>query len=312
MILSALGAMGIAIGGGLLVGLLERPLLRRGAEPGPAGRAVLRQRVQPTRPDPWLHAAGPVLALIGVSLAAVVIPFSAELIPEDLGIAVFFFIVVVDFVVVGIALGGWGADTPDGVEACYRVIAQLVAYVVPLGLALLGPIMMARSLSTVDIVEAQSRAGLWYVVAQPLGFALYVVTALMQTYRAPFLEPFAARISGGVLSQHGGGSGLVWRLSLSALLFVVAAMGAVLFFGGYAGPWLPGPAWMLLKTLGVLAGMVLLGSRLRPRSTAEMLALSWKVLIPVGLANVLLVGGLILLGVGQEPFPPPGSGGGGG
>ena len=311
VILSALGAMAIALGGGLLVALVERRLLPAGAEPGPAQRAVFRARVRPGRPDPWLYAAGPVLAFIGVSLAAVVLPFSHELVAEDLGIGVFYFIIVVDFVVVGITLGGWGADTPNGVEACYRVVAQLVAYVVPLGLAVLGPIMMARSLSTVDIVEAQDGADLWYLIPQPLGFALYVVTAWMQTYRAPFLEPFAARIAGGVLSQYGGWAGLLWRLTLSALLFVVAAMGAVLFLGGYSGPWLPGPAWMLIKTLLVLALLIVLGSRLRLRSTADALSLSWKVLIPLGLANVLLVGALILLDVGQEPFPPPGSGGGG-
>src|SRR5690606_17200183 len=157
-------------------------------------------------------------------LGAVVLPFGPGLVARDLGIALFYFIVVVDFLVLGIALAGWGANTPAAIEACYRGVAQLVAYVVPLGLAILGPIMMARSLSTVAIVEAQREAGLWYVVAQPQGFALYLVTGLMQIYRAPFLEPFAARIHGGVLGVSGGADALLWRLALSGGLFVVAAM----------------------------------------------------------------------------------------
>ena len=77
---------------------------------------------------------------------------------------------------------------------------------VPLGLAYVGVIMMARSLSTVAIAEAQR--GLWFIVLQPLGFVLYIITELMQSYRAPFLEPFADWIGGGVLGASGGWSSL--------------------------------------------------------------------------------------------------------
>ena len=248
--------------------------------------------------DRWLLPAGPLVALGGVALGMVVIPFGPALIGKNLGIGVFYFIVVIDFVVLGIALVGWGANTSDAVEACYRIVAQLVAYVVPLGLAIVGAIMMARSLSTVRIVEAQS--GLWYIVTQPIGFALYLVTGLMQSYRAPFSEAFDNSIGGGVLGVAGGWIALLWRVTLGGLLFLVAAMGAVLYLGGWQGPaLLPGWVWMLLKTYALMALMLWLGGKAPPFSTARMLALAWKLLIPVGLANVLIVGGLILLGVGQ-------------
>lgn len=293
--LAVLAALGV---GAALAYLLERALLRRTqTEAGPAAGANYREDVRLPQPDRWLYPAGPVMALLGVALAMAVIPFGPRLIGADLGIGVFYFIVVVDFVVLGLALSGWGANTPNAVEACYRIVAQLVAYVIPLGLALVGAIMMARSLSTVAIVEAQ--AGLWYIVLQPIGFALYVITGLMQMYRAPFLEPFAHSIDHGVLGVSSGWQALLWRVALAGVLFVVAAMGAVLFLGGWRGPLLPGPVWMLLKTYGLMALMLWLGTRVRPLSTAQMLALSWKILIPVGLANVLIVGVLILLGVGM-------------
>lgn len=277
-----------------LASVLERRLLR--GEPGPAHAIVPRAfPVLPNR-DRWLYPAGPVVALAGVLLGALVIPLGPGLIGQDLDIGVFYFIVVLDFVVLGIALSGWGANTPDAVEAFYRIVAQLVAYVVPLGMALVGAIMMAKSLSTTRIVAAQ--AGLWFIALQPLGFALYVVSGLMQCYRAPFLEPFADGIEGGILGVAGGWPALLWRIALSGLLFLVAAMGAVLFLGGWLGPWLPGPVWMILKTYALMALMLLLGRIVRPLSSAQMLALSWKVLTPVGLVNVLLVGLLILLGVG--------------
>lgn len=248
--------------------------------------------------DRLLHPAGPWSALLGVALAAAVIPFGPRLIGSDLTIGVFYFIVVVDFVVLGVSLSGWGANTRGAVDSFYRVTAQLVSYVIPLGLALVGAIMMARSLSTVSIVQAQR--GAWFIVLQPLGFVLYLVTGLMQAYRAPFAEVFSPFIQSGVLGVSGAWAGWVWRAALAGLLFVVAAMGALLFLGGWLGPVLPGPLWMLLKTLALVALMLWLGQRVKPLSTARMLQLSWRVLIPAGLVNVLLVGGLILLGAGPR------------
>ena len=275
---------------------LEHLFAQTLGEPGPARAGDLGHSLEIANADRWLLPAGPVVALVGVSLAMVVVPFGPSLIGRDLGIGVFYVIVVVDFVVLGLALAGWGANTPHGVEACYRIIAQLVAYVVPLGLAYVGVIMMARSLSTLAIVKAQG--DLWFVVLQPVGFVLYLITGLMQSYRAPFLEPFAASIGGGVIEASGGWSALLWRVALAGVLFLVAAMGAVLYLGGPAGPVLPGWLWMFLKTYSLMALMLWLGRCIRPLSTAQMLALSWKLLIPVGLLNVLLVGGLILLGIG--------------
>lgn len=287
----------------LLVGaglswMLERLMLRPNIEPGPVRDTDLRHGLDFPNADRWLLPAGPIVALAGVVLGIVILPLGPGLVGRDLGIGVFYFIVVIDFVVLGIALGGWAANTADAVDACYRIVAQLVAYVVPLGLAYVGVIMMARSLSTTAIVGAQ--ANLWFVVIQPIGFALYLITGLIQSYRAPFLEPFANSLAGGVLGTAGGWSALLWRIALSGLLFLVSAMGAVLYLGGPNGPWLPGWAWMLLKTYALMVLMLWLGRRLSPLSTADMLALSWKILTPTGLVNVLLVGVLILLGIGPS------------
>ncbi len=284
----------IVLGGGALTMAVERAFA--GPEKGPArGIALDRAEALPNA-DRWLAPAGPVAALVGVLLGAVVLPFGPALIPADLEIGVFFFIVVIDFAVLGIALAGWGANTPDGIEACYRVVAQLVSYIIPLGLAYVGAIMMARSLSTERIVAAQ--ANMWFAVLQPIGFVLYVIAGLMQSYRRPFLEPFADSIDGGVFGDASGWAALVWRASLSGLLFLTAAMGAVLFLGGWSGPFLPAPAWMTIKTVAMMALMLGAGRLVRPLGTAQMLALAWRILIPVGLVNVLLVGILILLHVG--------------
>lgn len=295
---NALAVFAALIAGAWLTVLLERRLYSSVQERGTAAAVRLSREVQLSSPDRWLYPAGPITALFGVALATAVIPFGPDLIGSDLGIGVFYFIVVVDFVVLGIALAGWGANTADTVDACYRIVAQLVAYVVPLGLAYVGAIMMARSLSTVEIVKAQS--GLWFIVLQPIGFVLYVVTGLMQSYRVPFAEPFSSKIGYGILSISGGWMAIVWRVALSGVLFVVAAMGAILYLGGWLGPLLPGPIWFLLKTYGLMTLMVWLGTKVQPMSTAKMLALAWRLLIPVGMLNVLIIGAEILLGIGPK------------
>ena len=165
---TALAVLAALLGGAALTHVVERAFVRAGREPGPAQGADLRHALELPNADRLLLPAGPVVALAGVALAMVVLPLGPGLVGRDLGLGLFYVIVVVDFVVLGLALAGWGANTPDGVEACYRIVAQLVAYVVPLGLAYVGVIMMARSLSTVAVVDAQR--GLWFVVLQPLGF----------------------------------------------------------------------------------------------------------------------------------------------
>ncbi|HJT70816.1 MAG TPA: complex I subunit 1 family protein [Terriglobales bacterium] len=303
VVLSATAVLSALLISALLTARMESWACRRARyEMGPAAQVPIGQDLLPQSADSWLYRLGPLLALLGVSWAMVVIPFSAHWVGSNLNIGLFYFLVVVDYVALSIAVGGWGANTPASVEACYRGVAQLVAYVIPLGLAVIGPIMMARSLSTVSIIWAQQKAGLWYIVVQPHEFALYIATALMQSYRAPFLDPFADSIQGGVLGVYGGWKAATWRVSLASLFFIVAATGAVLFLGGYDGPWLPGPVWLIVKTAAVMILMIWVGRRVRAFSTAEMLSLAWKVLIPIGLLNVLIVGAEILAGIGQSPF----------
>lgn len=293
---AALAVLAALAGAALVTGIVERLLLPAGYEPGAASvPPAAAENVQ--RADHWAYAAAPLVALAGVSLAMLVIPFGPRLIGADLGIGVFYLLVVLDFIALGLALGGWGAGSEEAIDVYYRACAQLVAYVVPIGMAYVGAIMMARSLSTVGIVERQE--GVWYVVAQPIGFLLYIVSGLMQCYRPPFIEPFSAHIRRGVVGAFRGWKAFVWRLALDGLLFVVAAMGAVLYLGGWQGPLLPGPVWMLIKTYGLMALMLWIGTRFRPMSSAKALQLSWKVLTPVGMLNVLVVGVLILLGVGS-------------
>ena len=245
--------------------------------------------------DKWMYYAGPIVAISGLVLALLAIPFSQN-IGSDMDIGIFYFIVVMDFVVAGIAIAGWGANSATSVEACYRAVTQLIAYVIPLGLSLVGVAMMASSLSTQVIVQAQ--ANTWFVVHQPIGFILFLASGLILSYRNPFAEPFGKDIAGGIISAYTGWFGLLITLILNGVLFVVAAFGTALFLGGWQGPsLLPGIVWFLGKTILLMGILYFLSKKLPRFSVSRMLSISWGIFIPLGLVNVLVTGLLILLGV---------------
>lgn len=245
--------------------------------------------------DAWMYGTGPIVAFIGLLLASVVLPF-AENIGSDTTIGIFYFIVVMDLVVLGIAMAGWGANTLRSVEACYRSVAQLIAYVIPLGLSLVGVAMMASSLSTQMIVKAQTST--WFVIHQPLGFVLYFAAGLMLSYRNPFAEPFSKNIDGGITSTYTGWQKMLIDFILSGILFIIAALGTALFLGGWQGlSLLPGIVWFWVKTIVVIMILHIISNKLPRLSVSQMLGISWKVFIPLGLINVLATGVLILLGV---------------
>ena len=257
--------------------------------------ALLRdENLVPREPDSLLFRSAPPLALAAVALAALVIPLGPTLVGFDPAIGVFFFIVVLGPFMIAMMNAGWSQNTKEGLFGTFRAAAYLISYEVPLGFAAIGPVMAAESLSTVRIVESQST--LWYALWQPLGLAIYLVSALVVSYHHPFDNAqVGSELEGGVWAEYTGPRLLLFKIARNALFVVLMAMGVVLFFGGWHGPSLLPPLWFILKTL-VLATVVLWLSRRVPRLRHDqMLSLSWKVLLPASLVNITLVGILALL-----------------
>ncbi len=141
-----------------------------------------------------------------------------------------------------------------------------------------------------------------YVTWQPLGLAIYVLASLFITFRHPFDSALAgSELEGGVLAEYSGPRLLLFKMALNAIFLILMSMGVVLFFGGWQGPLLPAPLWFVLKTF-TLAALVLWASRFLPTLRHDqMLALSWKILLPASLVNITLVGILTLIVPGGNP-----------
>jgi NADH-quinone oxidoreductase subunit H len=289
-----LGAYGIAVLERLTVLGVRQFSVAVIAPPAEAAALLRQENLVPRGADRLLFRSAPLAALVAVALGALVVPLGPGLRGFDPSIGLFYFMAVLSPFVIAMMNAGWSQKAKEGLLGTFRAASYLLSYEVPLGFAGIGPVMAAESLSTVRIVEAQ--AGLWYAVWQPLGLAIYIVSALVMTYRRPFDIPQAgSELEGGVLAEYAGPRLLLFNLALNALFLLLSAMGVVLFLGGWHGPLLPGPVWFLIKTLA-LAALLLWAGRFLPRLRHDqMLSLAWKVLLPASLVNVALVGIVALL-----------------
>ena len=255
---------------------------------------LLRQRDRrPAGADTFLYQSAPLIAVVTVALAALVIPVGAGLVGFDPSIGLFYFIVLLSPFVIAMMNAGWSQNSKVGLIGTFRAAAHLISYEVPLGFAAIGAPMAAQSLAMGHIVTAQSH--LWFAVWQPLGVIIYLVAALFPAFRHPFDAPYAdSELEGGVLAQYTGVRLLLFQFALKAMFLLLMAAGVTLFFGGWQGPFLPGPVWFTLKTLGLTALVTAL-SRFVPRLRHDqMLTLCWKVLVPASLVNIGIVGVLAL------------------
>ena len=275
-----------ALGLGRAIDALALPILE-------AARLVRQEDLAPRGADGLLFRSAPLVALASIALAALVVPFGPGLVGFDPSIGIFYFIVVLGPFVPAMMNAGWSQNSKEGLLGSFRAAAHLISYEVPLGFAAIGPAMAAESLSTVRIVEGQG--GLWYGAWQPVGFAIFLLAALFMTYRHPFDIPKAgSELEGGVLAEYSGPRLLLFRAALDGIFFLLMAMAAVLFLGGWRGPLLPGPLWLALKTFA-LAYLMLWVDSFAPRLRLDqMLGFAWKVLVPASLVNVALVGAPLL------------------
>lgn len=256
-------------------------------------RALLEQRRTTLAPDSLLWRLGcatvPVLAL----LALAVVPFDGRTLLSTSADLVWFN-AMESIVWAAVWLIGWGPNAVHALTGGYRFLIQGLSYELPLMFALITVGVAAGSLRTTDVVGAQ--ADLWFIVTMPVAFLVFLATAMAFAFWGPFAAPAGADIAGGVTSELSGVERLLVDLGRAALLGAAAVMAAALFLGGDAGPWLPGPVWLLVKTLTVVALLVVVGRRLPVIRPDRFVEIGWMVLIPAALLQALLVSVLALSG----------------
>ena len=256
-------------------------------------KLVQKEDTTPRSCDRVVFNVAPFLAFAPTIVAFVVIPFGDGAIIRDLNIGVLFLFAVTTINVIAIISGGWASGSKYSLLGGFRSAAQLVSYEVPLVLSVLGVIMLAGSMKMGAIVDAQKP--LWFIVYQPLGFVIYVIAATAEVNRTPFDIPEAEQeLVAGFNVEYSGMKFAMFFLAEFANMFLIAAIAATLFLGGWRGPWLPGEVWFLLKSFGIV--LLLMFSRWTyPRLRVDQLmSFAWKFLLPLAFLNLIITGLIIV------------------
>ena len=257
-----------------------------------------KEDLVPDEADRPVFKIAPVLVLVSTVAVLVIIPFGPGLIFRDLQIGIFYALAISSLSTVGVLMAGWSSGNKYSLMGGLRAAGQLIAYELPLVLAVIGTVMLAGTMSMSGIVEAQISAGYPYVILQFIGFGIFMIAALAELSRIPFDMPIAeSELVMGYLTEYSGFRFLFFFLAEFANMFSLSAIAVTLFLGGYWLPGIPedvlayaGPVILLGKTFLLVFTMIWFRWTF-PRFREDQLQnLAWKVLIPLALANIILTG----------------------
>ncbi len=211
----------------------------------------------------------------------------------DLNIGLLFFLGMSSMGVYAVTLAGWSSNSKYSLLGGLRAAAQMLSYEVFMGLSLMGVVLIAGSFNLSDIVEAQRK--LWFCIPQVLGFVVFFIAGLAETRRIPFDIPEADNeLNAGYHTEYSGMKFGMFYVGEYVGITLISAMIVTLFFGGWLGPYFPPLVWFLLKTFVFVCSFILLRAAMpRPRYD-QLMALGWKLLLPLSLLNVIVTGGVVL------------------
>jgi NADH-quinone oxidoreductase subunit H len=269
---------------------------------GPAGTLqVLADTIKLLFKEDWIppfadrsvFVLAPAIVFVTVLLSFAVLPIAPGVVVWHVNVALLFFLGMSSLGVYSVVLAGWASANKYALLGGLRAAAQMLSYEVFMGLSLMGPVLLAGSFDLVEIVEAQRRVP--FIVPQFVGFLLFFVAGVAETRRLPFDLPEAeSELVAGYHAEYSGMKFGLFFLGEYLGVVLVSAMMAVLFLGGWLGPWLPGPVWLVLKTGFFVCVFILLRASLpRPRFD-QLMAFGWKVMLPTALANLLVTGAVVL------------------
>jgi len=271
---------------------------------GPAGlfqpvadalKLLTKEDLRPRLADRWVFELAPFLVFVPVFLAFVALPYSHDWGIRFSGLALFFILAVTSVNIVGWLMAGWGSDNKYALLGGVRAVAQMISYEIPLVLAALSIAMVANTLDLREIIEQQNHIP--NALIQPLPFLIFIIAMMAELNRNPFDIPVAeSEVVGGVTVEYSGIRWSFFQLAEYTGLFILAVLGADLFLGGYAFPWLKGSwfGWQLLMTFikasALIVAMMWLRATFPRMRVDQLMAFAWKVVIPISFVQILVNG----------------------
>ena len=255
-----------------------------------------KEDIVPTDADRPVFKSAPILVLVGTVALFVVIPFGPGLAFRDLDVGIFYALAVSSLSTIGILMAGWSSANKYSLIGGLRAAGQLIAYELPLVLAVVGAVILAGTMSLQGIVQAQIDAGYPYVVLQFIGFGIFIVASLAELSRIPFDMPIAeSELVMGYLTEYSGFRFLFFFLTEFANMFTLSAIAATLFLGGYWLPGVPedvlayvGPIILIAKVFLLVFAMIWFRWTFPRFREDQLQRLAWVWLVPLALLNIVV------------------------
>jgi len=279
-------------------------------------KLMFKEDFTPPGANKVLFTLAPILTAVCAFLPFAVIPFAGTILPAeiifyghkidlsvaslnqgviaDTNIGLLYIFAVSSLAVYGAVLGGWSSNNKYSLLGGLRLSAQMISYELALGLSVIGVLMLAGSLSTVKIVEAQKTMP--FIVYQPLGFIIFMTAAFAECGRTPFdLIECENELVAGYQTEYSSMKWALFMMGEYTHIIVASALATTLFLGGWQGPFLPPIIWFMAKTFALVFFFIWVRGTFPRLRFDQLMQLGWKVLLPLSLANILFTGALILL-----------------
>jgi len=267
-------------------------------------KLLTKEDFVPENADRWIFFVAPYIAVVAAFIVMAVVPFGPDwAVITDINIGVLFVLAVSSVGVLALILAGWSSNSKYALLGALRSSAQMVSYEVSMGLAIIGALMFARTLSLSGVVNAQASDSVWFLFYQPVGFVIFLISGIAENNRAPFDLPEAeSELVAGFHTEYSGFRWSLFFMAEYAAMVVVTTVATTLYLGGWYFPWegrLEAAGYhnlyvvisliVFLAKAGLLLYLYFWLRWTLPRFRYDQLMdLGWKWMLPAALINIVI------------------------
>ena len=266
-------------------------------------KLFFKEDIIPAQADKAVFFLAPIIFMASAMVNLSVIPFSYSFVIANVNLGLLFLFAMAGIGVYGIFISGWASNSKYAFMGGLRSAAQVISYEIALGLSLVGVMMMAGSLNLTEIVRAQENSifGV-YAIPQFVAFVVFSIAAVAETNRTPFDLPEAeSELVAGYFTEYSGFRFALFFLGEYIAMLLMASIAAICFLGGWTLPWyimkvlpflkyVPGIVWLLAKIYAFMFFYYWIRATLPRYRYDQFMAIGWKILIPIALANIVVTG----------------------
>lgn len=254
-----------------------------------AVKLIGKESIIPSAVDKTVYKIAPIFIFTVTIMLYAVLPYGKDLHAVNLNVGILYFTAVSSTSTIAILMAGWGSNNKYSLIGGMRTVAQVISYEIPLCFSMLGVVMLTGTLNLNQIIVSQNN--IWYILLQPVAFIIFIISALAELNKSPFdMMEAEQEIVAGYHTEYTGMRFALFFMAEYANLFVMAALGVTLFFGGWQGPFLPSWMWFMIKTYMMIFFILWLRWTLPRAKIDKMMKFNWKYLIPISILNIFVTG----------------------